>query len=387
MKSVRVLHFPSATGGHPQMVARAERAVGLHSWAITAQQNYLNYPTDEVLLGAEESRLKLELKRWPLLARIWRDYDIVHFNSGQTLMPQRVLRTERYAARWLALYQAYVRLVELRDLPLLKRLGKGIAVTFQGDDARQGEFCRAHFPIHAVDEVEPGYYSAESDAHKRYRIAQIARYADRIYALNPDLLHVLPTRAEFLPYASVDLTAWQPVVDPGNVVPVVLHAPSHRGVKGTRFVLDAVRRLEAEGVSFKFVLVEGLANAEARQIYAKADLLIDQLLIGWYGGLALELMALGKPVICYLREADLRFTPAAMRAELPILNATPESLYAVLKTWLTVRRGDLPEVGRRSRAYAEHWHDPRRIASRLKRDYEAILETQRVESQIRTGQN
>jgi glycosyltransferase involved in cell wall biosynthesis len=360
------------------MLARSERELGLASWAITAQQNYLNYSTDEVLLGANENRLKLELKRLPLLWRIWRSFDIVHFNSGQTLMPQRVMRSAgRYSSPLLSLYQGYVRLVELRDLPVLKAMGKGIVVTFQGDDARQGDYCAAHFAINAVNEVEPGYYTGAADAHRRHRIAQIARYADRIYALNPDLLHVLPRQAQFLPYASVDPRQWQPSISANlPAAPTVLHAPSHRGVKGTRFVLEAVQRLESEGTPFKFVLVEGLSNAEARQLYQQADLLVDQLLIGWYGGLAVELMALGKPVVCYIREEDLKFIPAAMRAELPIINATPATIYATLKTWLTDRKDELAAVGRKSRAFAERWHDPLAIAGELKRDYAAILARQ-----------
>lgn len=381
MSRIRVLHFPSATGGHPPRLAAAERAVGLASWAITAQQNYLNYKTDEVLLGAQENRLKLELLRLPLLRRIRQEFDIVHFNSGQTLMPQRVLHPERYQSKWLALYQLYVQLVELRDLPLLKRMGKGIAVTFQGDDARQGDYCTAHFPITAVPEVEADYYSPTTDAHKRRRIAKIAQYADRIYALNPDLLHVLPPQAQFLPYANVDPREWQPVVTPATDVPVVVHAPSHRGVKGTRFILEAVKQLEAEGILFKFILVEGLANAEAKKLYQQADLLIDQLLIGWYGGLAVELMALGKPVICYIREDDLKFIPSAMRADLPIINAKPGNIYAVLKEWLTTRRHALPELGRRSRAYVERWHDPLQLAGYLKEEYTQLMQEKQKEKQ------
>ena len=381
MSTLRILHFPSATGGHPQRLASAERENGLASWAITAQQNYLNYKTDEVLLGAEENRLKLELLRIPLLWRIARDFDLVHFNSGQTLMPQRVLRTERYQSKWLALYQRYVQLVELLDLPLLQRMGKGIAVTFQGDDARQGDYCRAHFPITAVSEVEEGYYAPATDVHKRHRITKIAQYADRIYALNPDLLHVLPPQTQFMAYANVDPREWQPVINSASDLPVVLHAPSHRGVKGTRFILEAVRQLEAEGVPFKFVLVEGLANAEAKKLYQQADLLIDQLLIGWYGGLAVELMALGKPVICYLRESDLHFIPNAMRADLPLINAEPGNIYAVLKEWLTTRRHALPELGRYSRSYVERWHDPRQIAGYLKAEYMQIMQEKGREKQ------
>jgi glycosyltransferase involved in cell wall biosynthesis len=120
--------------------------------------------------------------------------------------------------------------------------------------------------------------------------------------------------------------------------------------------------------------VEGLANAEAKKLYQQADLLIDQLLIGWYGGLAVELMALGKPVICYLREDDLKFIPNAMREELPIINAEPGTIYTVLKEWLTTRRQELPEWGRRSRCYVEQWHDPLQIAAYLKQEYVQIME-------------
>ena len=61
-----------------------------------------------------------------------------------------------------------------------------------------------------------------------------------------------------------------------------------------------------------------------------------------------------------------------MRAELPIIRATTETIYDVLREWLTERRDELPEVGRRGRAYIERWHDPLKIAAELKGVYEEI---------------
>jgi len=89
--------------------------------------------------------------------------------------------------------------------------------------------------------------------------------------------------------------------------------------------------------------------------------------------LAVELMALGKPVICYIREGDLKFIPEKMRQDLPIINANPNTIYHVLKEWLTIRRKELPELGKRSRIYVETWHDSRKIAAMLKTEYELIL--------------
>jgi glycosyltransferase involved in cell wall biosynthesis len=154
--------------------------------------------------------------------------------------------------------------------------------------------------------------------------------------------------------------------------PLVVHAPFQPGVKGTRFVLDAVERLKAEGVELEFVLLEGKTIEEARRLYERADLLVDQLLLGWYGGIAVELMALGKPVVCHIRESDLGVLPEEMRAELPIIPATTETIYDVLREWLTQRRSELPEVGRRGRAFVERWHDPVKIAEGLKDVYAEI---------------
>ena len=375
--ALRVLHCPTTVGGHPQALARAERELGLASVAVALDQTFLNYQTDEVMFRPGEHQLKRNLKLWGLLWRAARGFDVVHYNFGSTIMPAYFPPDRHVGTKYpRALYEAYDlyrRLGDMRDLGLLSRLGKGVAVTFQGDDARQGDFCRAHFEISPAEEA--GYYSPEADEHNRRKIALFDRHADRIYALNPDLLHVLPPRAEFLPYANIDPREWTPTAGAGGSSgrPVVLHAPTHRGVKGTRFIIEAVERLRGrDRLDFEFVLVEGLSHAEARRLYERADLLVDQLLCGWYGGLAVELMALGKPVVCYVRVCDLKFLPPGMRDDLPLISATPSTVYDVLKHWLTAGRGGLPEAGRRSRAYVERWHDPLKVAARVKKDYEEM---------------
>lgn len=343
---------------------------------MSFRQSRFGYVADEVLWADKTGVLSREIKRWGLLWRALRGFDIIHFNFGQSIAPQRLPAASARRGRTVPrlLYGCYARLLELRDLPILKRAGKGIVVTFQGDDARQGDYCLDHFEISPAHEVESEYYGRLRDEHKRRRIELIARYADRIYALNPDLLHVLPPAAKFLPYSHIDLAEWKPAGtrDVKTGPPVVVHAPSHRGAKGTRHVVGAVSQLRKEGIPIEFLLVEGLPHAEARQLYERADLVVDQLLCGWYGGLAVEAMALGKPVVAYVREGDLQFIPPGMREELPIINATPATICSVLREWLTVSRHELPELGARCRAYVEKWHDPLEIAAELKRAYEAI---------------
>lgn len=347
--TLRVLHAPGIVGGNPGNLARAERALGLASWCLTNEPNPRCYPVDEQVPGPSEGRLRYELQRWRLLARVLRDFDVIHFNFGRTFFPY----------------------VFQLDLPILKAAGKRIFMTYQGDDARQGDYSLANFEITFASRVPPGYYSAKTDATKRRSIARVGRYANGIYALNPDLLHVLPEKAQFLPYANVDLEAWRPVRWPDNPVPVVVHAPTHRLVKGTDLVLQAAEQLRRAGEKFELILIENLSREEARRAYERADLAIDQLFAGWYGGFAVEMMALGKPVLCYLREGDLKFLPHEQREELPLITVQPDTLAATLQEWLRAPRARLQEFGRRGRMYVEKWHDPLKIAARLKADYEA----------------
>ena len=379
-KPLRVLHCPEMVGGHPQQLARAERERGLRSWSLVFRPSKYQYATDEVLWNEHDGRLTCEAKRWLMLGRALWHYDLIHFNFGKSLLPEPTFPVPGLAPSWKTrLKNAVARCLELRDLALLKRAGKAIVVTFQGDDARQENVLRTYAEWDPAVELEPGYYSPASDAHKRRRIAEVDRYADVIYALNPDLLRVLPARAKFLPYANVDPWQWTPSArkEP-NRPPLVLHAPTHQGVKGTRHVLEAVRRLKEENVPLRFELLEGLTRDQAKERYLQADVLVDQLLLGWYGGLSVELMALGKPVIGYIRPSDLQFVPAELRADLPVIQATPHTIYDVLKEWLTVRRHEFVPRGVRSRAFVEKWHDPRRVADCVIADYEAIRSKRRA---------
>lgn len=371
-RPLRVLHCPWNIAGNPGALVRAERKLGIDSYGVELVSSKYVFEIDETLFEPLTTASQREMRRWGLVMRAIRRFDIVHFNFGQSILMGQVYPDETVsgslrhkATAW------YWRHVWMADLPLLKLLGKGIVMTYQGDDARQGDECRRRFAITAANYVDADYYNPITDAWKRKAISKVARYADRIYALNPDLLQVLPSQARFLPYANVDPREWTPPQPTDNSVPVVVHAPTHRGVKGTEFILQAVRRLHSEGIQFKFKLIENLPHAEVRRLYEQADVLVDQLLLGWYGGLAVEFMALQKPVICYMRDEDLLFLPPLMRAELPVVNANPMNIYQVLRDTLK-HRNQLPEIGRRSRAYVERWHDPVQIAQELVREYHAI---------------
>lgn len=374
----RVLHCPWNVAGNPATLARFERQLECDSHCVALRAMPYACAADEVLFTPDIGPWQEEFRRIRLLGRALHGFDIIHYNFGQTILEYSTAPRLDLGKPWVIRHnvlELYRHLSWMKDLPILHLLNKVIVMTYQGDDARQGDYCRSHFAISPADDVE--YYSAETDAWKRRAIRRVARYADRIYALNPDLLHVLPDDARFLPYASVDPCEWTAAPAAINEVPVVVHAPTHRGAKGTQYLLDAAAELRREGVCLELVLVEHTSREQARLAYERADIAVDQLLAGWYGAFAVEAMCLGKPVVSYLREPDLARLPQAFATELPIIPATPATVKEVLRDLLTRRRNELPELGRRARRFAEKWHDPRKIAAETVRDYELLLARRR----------
>ena len=381
MKKIRVLHAPTAVGGNPPALSRELKRLGWDSTCCIISQNYLAYAVDKVLVPSPVGFFRCEWRRfWFIVSCLWK-YDVIHYNAGVTIATANVIEWPRAGINKQSLkrfiYSAYLRGLQYFEVSLFRLFGKRLFVTYQGDDARQGGYCQAHYPISIASQVDEGYYSARSDAFKQRNIAYLAKHCEQVYALNPDLLNVLPADAKFVPYSHVDFTDWKAsYVGLRSDRPLrIVHAPTHRRVKGTDLILEALEALKEEGFAFELILVEGLSQAEARTRYEQADVLIDQLFAGWYGGLAVELMALGKPVLVYLREEDLHFIPEQMRADLPFINANPFTVKDRLREVLGMPREALVDLAQRSRAYVERWHDPKQIAALVADDYLASINT------------
>lgn len=370
-RELKILHAPFVVGGNPSRLSKAEKKIGLHSVVLSFGSTVYEYDADVVV--NPKSRFLVWFYRFLWGFFLIHKFDVIHYNFGSSIFPSR--NASKTQSRWkLFLKQKVFNHFELIDLKYASLIGKKIFVTCQGDDVRLGEFCRKKFEIHFVNFVEEGYYTSETDKYKKDRIKVFEKFADEIFSLNPDLLYVLPKRAKFMPYAGVEMKEWTPCWPPkeDDFIPHIVHAPSNREVKGTKYILDAIDRLKAEGCVFKFTMIEGISNSEAKKIYTECHILIDQLLAGFYGALSVELMSLGKPVICYIREEDMLFLPHSMYEDMPIINASPNTIYDVLKEWVTVRRGELHERGKKSREYVERWHDPMKIARKVKKEYERV---------------
>jgi glycosyltransferase involved in cell wall biosynthesis len=158
------------------------------------------------------------------------------------------------------------------------------------------------------------------------RVRIFARFADFIMGGDPLYEPILPRSDLTLHTVPVDTESLVPRQPAARSVPVIVHAPNHRHVKGTEYLIDAVDRLRAAGFAFELRLIEGVPRDEALRLYVEADIVADQFIGGAFGIFALEGMALGKPVLTYLDEEHLR-RPIYGH---PLVNSTPENLIEVL---------------------------------------------------------
>lgn len=371
--SFRVLHAPTTVGGNPQGLSSALTKLGVFSKSLTLSQNYFNYPADYVAWPENQSYLLKELKRLFWLLVVIFKYDIIHYNFGTTISnPANFIKPcDNKLIKLVGfIYRRYRWYLQFIELNVFKVLNKKLFVTYQGNDARQGDYSLENFEFNIASQVGEEYYTPESDAIKQRLIKRLSHYCESVYALNPDLLHVLPKSAKFMPYSHIFLDEWTPhFTQLENRKLRIGHAPSNRKVKGTDIILDALNQLASQGYEFEVVLVEGISNAEAKEKYETIDVLIDQIFAGWYGGLAVEVMALGKPVLVYIRDDDLKYVPHEMADDLPCIRVDPVHIKEQLRQLLEMSRQDLLEIAKKSRAYVEKWHDPIKIASSFLDDY------------------
>ena len=147
----------------------------------------------------------------------------------------------------------------------------------------------------------------------------------------------------------------------------IVHAATNADIKGSRYVQDAVDALK-RNYEFDYVSLSRVPHEKAKAAYAKADLIIDQLIIGWHGILSLEVMAMGKPVICYLCG---EFFEQAHVKDIPIINADINNLKDKIE-WALNNRDRLKELGKKGLEYVKANHDSKKIAMRYLEVYEQI---------------
>lgn len=202
------------------------------------------------------------------------------------------------------------------------------ALLFHGSDVRPPSAHAAANPWSPFRSRSGPVRSLEETATANASLA--ATSGVPVFVSTPDLLQWVPG-ATWLPVV-VDVDHWQAAVvpRPRRDVPVVAHAPTQRWLKGTDRIEPTLHRLAAEGL-IEYRPVTGISHAEMPAFYADADIVLDQFALGSYGVAACEAMASGRLVISHIDEPTRARVRAETGLEIPILEATIESLEQQLR--------------------------------------------------------
>jgi hypothetical protein len=360
---MKVLHGPANVGNQPWTLSRAERELGLKSDVVVNYGTWLGYPADKTV-GKYGNKTVVEYARrakFALTAAI--KYDVLHFYFGRSFTTWDDLG-------WQHGRSAFENAVVMLDVSLAHFFQKKMFMTLQGCDARlagRSNKINRETPCAEGRCSAFGVCISQLDDVRQRMMAELLPHMNRVFCLNPELRRYVE-RAEFVPYANVNISTQSIILPSGSSRPRVVHAPSDQGLKGTPDILAALRSLQ-DVIDFDLVVVEKTPHEEAMKIYQSADVAIDQIHFGWYGGFAVEMMAMGKPVAAYIREEDREFVPPEMWADLPIIRLDPATLKEDLGSMIAAAK-DLPRQGQLSRRFVEKWHDPHKIARMMMRIYE-----------------
>jgi glycosyltransferase involved in cell wall biosynthesis len=310
-RRLRVTHCPVNVAGIPWQNVQALRRKGVDARLVVFERGHLHPEADWSLdrHGPLAARLAQQAAAF---ARLAPQTDIFHFYFGLTLIPKSL------------------------QFPALRLLRKKSVFHYLGSDIR-------------------GKSPAELAFGKRAGAQIVGSY---------DALRWVP-EAHVIP-PGLDLRPLTPVPPSDNPRPLVVHAPSNREKKGTRWVIEACAQLPVD-----LDIVERVPHELARERYARADIVVDQLHAGWHGVFALEAMALGKPVVTYLKPDVVEQSAEGYGIRLPVVPATKETLVEALRPLVEspeLRR----EIGAASRAYVEQVHDIDRVADRLLDVYRSL---------------
>ena len=232
-------------------------------------------------------------------------------------------------------------------------------MTFNGSDLRQ----LVDQKINPYFNLKNGFMKMHSEKKIHKRVNKILKNTNHCFVVNPDLMRFLPKeKCSFLPYIK---TSWFNIEKKRNIhkdkTIKIVHAPTDRKIKGTDFIVKAIENLQ-EKYSIDLILIQNLSQEEALKIYATADLVIDQVRLGWYGALALESMKMGIPVAVYINENDLEYVPYDMRLALSesVLNINPETIEKKLDHFLGDRE-ILSKIGGKGYEYVNEFHNPDKL--------------------------
>ncbi|MHA1983350.1 MAG: glycosyltransferase [Candidatus Hodarchaeales archaeon] len=326
--------MPYNIAGQASLISRAQRKLGFVSDVLILERNAFNFEHDYNIGYNMYPKVIVWLRRLYYFLFCFIKYDIFHFHFGETLLPKKI------------------------DLFILKLFRKKLIMEFWGSDIRIPEIATKYSLI------PPHFFKTRKASQEiKQNLDILKKYVNTFIVGDYSLLPYAPKGTlaikQLFDIENISYSG----VDKENKKPLIIHAPTNREVKGTSHVLSSIERLRKEGYEFEFLLLEKVPHLKLMKICNKADIIVDELLSESYGILAIECMAMGKPVITRIDPAFRKYYQ-----EMPLIDSNPEKIYSDIR-FLIENPNKRYELGLKSRDFVEKIHNSPRIALQLLKIY------------------
>jgi glycosyltransferase involved in cell wall biosynthesis len=326
--------------------ARAERLLGVSSYSVVFDTYFITNDFDFNL------------------SRISRSFPLRVLMQNLVFLLSTVLadRVHGYTDRLiLPCYKKYF--PNIVEMIIYKLYGIELVFWTYGADVRTEKSTRALGSPNMCEVCEARYANCICDDGLMADKEELIHKYAKMFISMGDMSEYAKDSVSDLYFWPIDLenTKYSPVYPNPSEKIVIGHAPNHRHLKGSEYLISAVNSLKFKGCNVELLLIEGVPNKEALEMYKTCDIIFDQCIIGFHGYFALEGMALGKPVMCYIRKPHEYLLN---HTECPIINVEYNTIEEILQQLLS-DKAQLVRIGEESRKYIEKYHSYNAFAERL----------------------
>jgi hypothetical protein len=353
-----VLLGPMETAGYFARLRAGMRQEGVRTTYIDLENHPFAYTeAPAASMAVRVARFAIQRARASSSTHSRTFWNLISFSARSALLVRAIATCDAFV------FGSGQTLLGLRELPLLRLLGKRVIVVFFGTDVRPSY----------LDGIEAGEPNAtaqrlrEATAVKRKRVRTVERFASAIVSHSPTSQLLSRPFAEWLAIGIP--TPHRPDtqgVDPSGRGPLrVLHAPSHARAKGTDVVRSAVERAIADGIGIDYREVQNASNDSVREQLAWCDVVVDQLYSDTpMGVLGSEAAAAGRA--CIVGSLDWVSILDALPPDAvpPSIRIHPDALEETLRE-IAAERAVAAEVGSRALAYVRERWSPQAVARRF----------------------
>lgn len=333
---MKVIHGTIEIANQMNTIVTELKNRNINAKSLNYSPNWLEYNSDYVIDFKQFTSKDIadkELKK--IASKLIGQNDVFHFHFGTSLT------------------------LDYSDLKLLKELGKKVVMQYWGSDVRLYSKAKKINPYAKVKNMDEDMIKRKLEFVSQYIPNCIVDY---------ELAEYVKGYHNNIHYSrvAIDLNKYKYIDKTHNEKLLIVHAPTSPEIKGSEYVLKAIDELK-EKYDFEFKLIHGMPHKEAKKWYEKADLVIDQILLGGHGVFAVESMAMGKPVICWISD----FMKEKYPKELPIISANPDNIKEKIE-YILNNRDMLGEIGKKGRRYVEKYHDSCKVCDELIKTYNNI---------------